>query len=243
MRGLTGYLQDELNLKEVRIVTSSDYASVLRSLEKGTIDFAWLGPAAFILGNRASSRLIPLAQAKRRTGTSYHGLFITRKDSGIAGIDDVKGKTIGFVDPDSTSGYRYPVYFLQRLNIDPHRQCKVVFLKKHDAVLTAVLGRKVDVGVCLQDTLETIADRRVHDQLLVLGQTDPVPSDIVACRADYPAKGRDRFKAALLKTTSLKQTINPATGLPPIMEFVPVDLKAIEGVRAVMKAVAAASGR
>ncbi len=235
-KGLTEYLRKEMGVKNVRMVTAKDYASVLNALKRGTIDFAWLGPTAFVLGHEKTP-LTAIAQAKRRTGPKYYGVFITRKDSGILGIEDIKGKTIGFVDPESASGYLFPLYYLKRAKINPYTYCrKVEFLQKHDAVLTAVLTRKVDVGVCLDDTIETIKDRRILDQITVLGKTDQVPADLVACREDCHPVLRDKLKDALLKTSALGQTATGAAGLPPIMEFLPVNEADIARVREVIKA-------
>lgn len=235
-KGLTDYLRKEMGVKNVRMVTAKDYASVLNALERGTIDFAWLGPTAFVLGNEKIP-LLAIAQAKRRTGAKYYGVFITRKDSGILGIEDIKGKTIGFVDPESASGYLFPLYYLKRAKINPYTYCRqVVFLQKHDAVLNAVLNRKIDVGVCLDDTIETIKDRRILDQILVLGKTDQVPADIVACRADCHPVLRERLQAALLKTTALAKTASGSVGLPSVMEFLPVNEADLARVREVIKA-------
>ncbi|MBF0501361.1 MAG: phosphate/phosphite/phosphonate ABC transporter substrate-binding protein [Candidatus Riflebacteria bacterium] len=235
VKGLTAFLRKELGVRAVRVVTAKDYAGVLKALEHGTIDFAWLGPAAYVIGNDKTP-LVPIAQAKRRTGATYHGLFITRKDSRILGIDDIKGKVIGFVDPESASGYLYPLYFLKRFKINPHKDCKKVeFLQKHDAVLAAVLSRKIDVGVCLEDTIESLKDQKILDQILILGKTDEVPSDIVACREDCPPTLRDKLKNALMKTGTLKQTASSSTGLPPIMEFLPVNDDDLNNVKNVLK--------
>ena len=236
-KGLIGFLRQELGAKDVSIVTGSDYAGVLNALERGTIDFAWLGPMAYAIGSQKIP-LYPLAQAKRRTGATYRGVFITRRDSKILGIEEIKGKVIGFVDPESASGYLYPLYFLQRSKINPHTYCKKVeFLKKHDAVMAAVLARKIDVGVCLEDTLLAITDKKILDQILVLGKTYEVPSDIVACRKDCDTALRDKFQAALLKTRTLKQTANPTTGLPPVLEFLPVVDADLDPVRGVLNAI------
>lgn len=236
-QGLIAFLKKEMGVKEVSIVTAKDYAGVQNALARGTIDFAWVGPMAYVIGSEKLS-LIPLGQAKRRTGATYRGVFITRKDSGILGIEEIKDKVIGFVDPESASGYLYPLYFLHRSKINPHKDCKKVeFLRKHDAVLAAVLAGKIDVGVCLEDTLVAVKDKKIRDQILVLGKTYEVPSDVVACRADCHPSLRDKFQSALLKTRTLKQTVNPATGLPPILEFLPVEDAHLNPVRGVLNAI------
>ncbi|HQG27975.1 MAG TPA: PhnD/SsuA/transferrin family substrate-binding protein, partial [Candidatus Ozemobacteraceae bacterium] len=146
----------------------------------------------------------------------YRGVFITLNNGRVLGLDDIRGKTVGFVDPESASGYLYPLYLLKRLKIDPHKACKVLFLKRHDAILGAVLDGKIDVGVCLEATLKTIGDPKQLNRILVLGKTDEVPSDVLVCRKDCPVNLRERFLEALLKCTAsgaaepLRQTFAPA---------------------------------
>jgi phosphonate transport system substrate-binding protein len=236
-KGLIDFLKKELGAKDVRVVTAKDYSGVQNALARGTIDFAWLGPMAYVIGAEKLP-MIPLAQAKRRTGAAYRGVFFTRKDSGILGIEEIKDRVIGFVDPESASGYLYPLYFLHRSNINPHTYCKKVeFLGKHDAILPAVLARKIDVGVCLEDTLVAVKDPKIREQVLILGKTYEVPSDVVACREDCDPALRDAFQKALMKTRTLKQTANPVTGLPPILEFLPVNGASLTSVRGVLNAI------
>ncbi len=204
VRPLLAHLQKETGAKEVRLVTAKDYAGVLEALSRDRIDFAWLGPAAYVQA-RTRDRLMAIARARHHNAASYRGVFITRKDSGIQGLDDVKKRTIGFVDPESASGYLYPLYLLHRLNINPHKACRSVqFLKRHDAVLKAVLDRKIDVGVCLDATLSALGDKALLNQLLILGRTDEVPSDVICCRQDIPANLRDKVQAALLSIKPIK---------------------------------------
>ena len=236
-RVLLGYLKKEIGAKEVRLVTAKNYAGVLDALSRGTIDFAWVGPTAYVIG-KEKYKLLPIAKARHLVDASYRGVFITRKGSNIQGLDDIKGKTIGFVDPESASGYLYPLFVLQRLKINPHKACaKVLFLKKHDAVLAAVLERKIDVGVCLEATLTTASDKKLIQQLLVLGKTDEVPSDIIVCREDCPLNLREAFQKALLKRTSLAPDGKSTAPDDQMPAFLPAADEDFESVRTVLKSV------
>ncbi|NLI75223.1 MAG: phosphate/phosphite/phosphonate ABC transporter substrate-binding protein [Candidatus Riflebacteria bacterium] len=235
---LFAFLKKEMGVPEVRLVTGKDYASVLATLERGNIDFAWVGPMAYVIG-REKGNLMPLAMARHLGEASYRGVFIARKDGPVQGLDDIRGRTIGFVDPESASGYLYPLYLLQRVKIDPHKACKkVYFLKKHDAVLQAVLAGKLDAGVCLEATVTGSTDPRVKGQILVLGRTDPVPSDVLVCRQDCPVNLREAFLAALLKRTATGSAAlgDPGDGPPP-PTFAPATEADFQSVQAVWNAV------
>ncbi|MBI3038376.1 phosphate/phosphite/phosphonate ABC transporter substrate-binding protein [bacterium] len=237
VKTLLGYLRKEMGVKEVRLVTSKDYAGILEALSRGTIDFAWLGPTAYVLGKEKNA-MIPLAKTKLRSGSSYRGVFIARKDSQILGIEDIKGKVMGFVDPESASGYLYPLYILKRSKINPFKDCKKVeFLKKHDLVLSAVLEKRIDAGVCLEDTLGTLKDKTLLEQIMILGKTDPVPSDVIACREDCPLNLREKFKETLLKIKGNPQSEKGAGAGEKLSEFLPVSDEEFNSVRDVLRAI------
>ena len=61
----------------------------------------------------------PLARTQYADGSStYRGLIFTRKDSGIATAQDMKGKTFVFVDKTTTAGWLFPLHFFKENNID-----------------------------------------------------------------------------------------------------------------------------
>lgn len=234
---LFAFLKKKTGVREVRLVTARDYSGVLEALERGTIDFAWVGPMAFVKA-REKMGLIPLVKTNRPEGIAYRGAFITLKGGEVLGLDDVRGKSIGFVDPESSSGYLFPLYLLQRININPHHDCsKVLFLKKHDAVLEAVLSGTVAVGVCLEAAITDSKDPRVRDRILVLGRTDEIPSDVLVCRKDCPPNLREAFSRAFLGPTPPAARKKMRKGEPPHLDFVPAVDEDFLVVRSVWEAV------
>jgi len=193
-------LQKKTGAKEVRLVSSStDYKSVLDSLARGSVDFAWVGPTAYI-NRRDSDHLMPVAKARFGDETAYRGVFIALDKGKVQGLEDLKRNCrIGFVDPESASGYIYPIYLLMQLKINPYKNSKVFFLKNHDNVLRAVLAGKIDAGVCLEDSLNSIKDPEIRKRIIVLAKTSEIPSDVIVCRQDAPLNLREKFLAALLE--------------------------------------------
>lgn len=199
---LLRFLQKETGAKEVRLVSNrANYASVLDALARGTIDFAWVGPTAY-LSRRDTDKLMPVAKARFAGKTAYRGVFIAPAKGRVQGVEDLKGSTIGFVDPESASGYVYPVYLLRSLGIDPNRDSKVVFLHNHDNVLRAVISGKIEAGVCLEETLNSLKDKALRDKIIVLAKTDEIPSDVIVCRQDCPINLREGFLNALLQVNA-----------------------------------------
>ena len=218
-------LQKKTGAKEVRLVSNrNDYASVIDALARGNIDFAWVGPTAY-LSRRDKDHLMPVAKAKFGAATTYRGVFIAPAKGRVQGLEDLKGARIGFVDPESTSGYIYPLYLLLQLGINPYRDSKVFFLKNHDNVLRAVLAGKIDAGVCLDDTLNSIKDKSVLDKIIVLAKTNEIPSDVIVCRQDCPLNLREKFLEALLSVKA-----NEIPGSPTFLQAFDEDFVEVEGI-------------
>lgn len=223
---LLRFLQKQTGVKEVRLVSNrNSYASILDALARGNIDFAWVGPTAY-LNRRDQDHLMPVAKAKFGEATAYRGVFIAPAKGKVQGLEDIKGSSIAFVDPESASGYIYPLYLLKEIGVDPHKHSKVYFLKNHDNVLRAVLEGKVDSGVCLEETLKKLNKAQL-DRIIILGKTNEIPSDVIVCRQDCPINLREKFLEALLQ-------VKPEA-LPGSPTFLPAYDEEFDSVLAVMR--------
>ncbi|MDC9825283.1 phosphonate ABC transporter substrate-binding protein [Devosia sp. ZB163] len=103
-------LKAATGVPEVQIFPSPDYNGVIQGLLGGTIDIAQMGAssyAAIVLQDPAAVDPI-LTTAGADGSTGYYSLLVARKDKGFASLADLKGKKLGFADPDSTSGYLVP---------------------------------------------------------------------------------------------------------------------------------------
>ena len=94
----------------VKLFTPSDYDGVIQGMLGGTIDMAWLGASAYakIYLTDPASVEVKLTKQNLNDSTGYYSIGFARKDSGIATIEDAKGKSFAFAEPNSTSGYLVP---------------------------------------------------------------------------------------------------------------------------------------
>ncbi len=213
---LLGVLKKKTGAKEVRLVSSGkDYSSILKALARGNIDFAWVGPTAY-LKFRDKDHLMAVAKAKFGNETAYRGVFIAPAKGKVQGLEDLSGSRIGLVDPQSASGYIYPMYLLKSLKIKLGKNTRIRFLKNHNNVLLAVLKGVVDAGVCLEETIKTSKFANLDKKIIVLAKTPEIPSDVLVCRQDCPINLREKFQSALteIKPGELRgssMTFLPAT--------------------------------
>ena len=156
--GLAKDLGEALGM-EVKEIQASDYNAIIEALRTGKADIAYMGPLAVALAvERAEvDPIVMKAPGGEKSKAVYHSLLITNsKNTEINSIQDVKGKTIAFVDPDSTSGNLIPTaeiinaFPAEALDSDTlHTNGEffeaVSFSGKHQAGLQAVIKGDVDV--------------------------------------------------------------------------------------------------
>ena len=163
------YLSDAIGTK-VTLRVANDYAAVIEGQKAGNVHIAYYGPASFskalIIGVKTHAFAI---EVNSDGSKGYFSVFFVRADSPYKSIEDLKGKNLGLVDPNSTSGYNMPLYKLDKLGIKPDTFfSKVVVTGSHENALVALATGEVDVAANwwnadddsnlpreLQDTIKT----------------------------------------------------------------------------------------
>jgi phosphonate transport system substrate-binding protein len=109
------HVQDLLGVP-VSLYTPADFNAVIEGLIGGNLDLAYLGPSAyarvFLTNPNAVEPILVRVNPDRSYG--FYAVAFSRIDSGINSIEDAKGRTLAFGDPNSTSGYLIPDFFLKK---------------------------------------------------------------------------------------------------------------------------------
>jgi phosphonate transport system substrate-binding protein len=112
------YLTKELGVP-VKLRVANDYAAVIEGQRAGNIHIAWYGPASYASAYMTGVKTEPFVTSRNNDGAiGYYSVLYVKAGSPYKDIRDLKGKTIGFVDPNSTSGYNAPRFFLNKAGID-----------------------------------------------------------------------------------------------------------------------------
>ncbi len=112
------YLSKELGVP-VKLRIANDYAAVIEGQRAGNIQIAHYGPASYATAYMTGVKTEPFVAARNNVGTvGYYSVIYVKAGSPYKDIKELKGKTIGFVDPNSTSGYNAPRFFLHKVGID-----------------------------------------------------------------------------------------------------------------------------
>jgi len=112
------YLSKELGVP-VKLRVANDYAAIIEGQRAGNIHVAWYGPASYATAYMTGVKTEPFVTTRNNDGAiGYYSVLYVKANSPYKDIRDLKGKTIGFVDPNSTSGYNAPRFFLNKAGID-----------------------------------------------------------------------------------------------------------------------------
>lgn len=169
----------------MRLVVTRDYHELSERIADGSVDFAWIGSANYVVTRRVVPDLRYLATYMERdaSGTRvqpyYQSVILTLASSGIRDFDDLAGGRFGFTSPDSTSGYAYPRMILKNEGIEPAEYFRsVFFLGRHNDVIAALLAGSLDAGACSDGTYyNAVAEH--GDLFRVLRWSEPIPLDAV----------------------------------------------------------------
>lgn len=141
------YLSKELGVK-VTLRVANDYAAVIEGQRAGNIQIGYYGPASFARARLTGVKTDAFVIDVNSDGSKgYYSVFYVLAKSPYQKIEDLKGKNLGLVDPNSTSGNNMPRYKLNQLSIDPETFfSKVVFTGSHENAVLALAQGTVDVA-------------------------------------------------------------------------------------------------
>jgi len=186
---------------KIKSFYAPDYNGVIEGMRFNKVQVAWFGnKSAMEAVDRAQGEVF--AQVIYADGTmGYKSLIITHKDSPVKSLEDLlknsKNYTFGNGDPNSTSGFLVPGYYIfAKNNIDPKTAFKVTRNASHGANLAAVLNRQVDAATNNTeewDKLKATSPDKV-EQLRILWTSPLIPSDPFVWRTDLDPAVKAKLK-------------------------------------------------
>jgi len=202
---IAAYLAEQIG-RDIEMVMCTDYTAVVIALKTGDADIARFGPFSYLLAVEEAKVEIIVRGVKKSTGKdAYHGYIITRADSGIKTLDDLKGKTFAFVDVASTSGYLIPQAVLKDAGIDPENDfAETFFAGSHPAVIEAVKAGQVDAGAIADNRWEDALEAGViqEGELFIVYKTDPIPMSPEVVRSGMDPELKKKIQDAYLNMPS-----------------------------------------
>jgi len=179
----------------------TQYAALIEAMRFGKVQAAWLGGKSYVEAAKIAD-VEAFAQVIGDDGTKgYYSYLITNKDNPIATEAKAEGGdkyviknapklTFAFNDPNSTSGFLVPSYYVFiRNNIDPKKAFKrLIFAGNHEATALAVANKQVDVATNNSEALGRLelTNPAARNKLEIIWKSSEIPSDPITYRKDLP---------------------------------------------------------
>lgn len=172
-----------------------DYAGVIEGMRFKKVDVGWFGnKSAMEAVDRANGEVF-VKTAKPDGSSGYYSLIVTNADrSDINNLKDIldcsKGYNFGNGDPNSTSGFLVPSYYVFALNnTDPTKCYKRVVTSNHEGNLLAVANKQVDFATNNTENMTRLQQTRPEEakKLKEVWRSPMIAGDPIVWRKDLPA--------------------------------------------------------
>lgn len=186
---------------KINATFASDYAGLIQGMRFNKVDVAWLGNKAAIEAVDRSNGEI-FAQTTAPNGTKgYYSLLIARKDSPINSVEDMlknaRTLTFGNGDPNSTSGYLVPGYYVFAQNhVDATTAFKRTLNSSHEVNALSVAKGQLDVATFNSEGWDRLAVTQPDslNQLKVIWKSPIIPSDPMVWSKALSAENKTRIR-------------------------------------------------
>ncbi|HHL2614130.1 TPA: phosphonate ABC transporter substrate-binding protein [Pseudomonas aeruginosa] len=191
---------------QVKAFFAPDYAGIIQGMRFDKVDIAWYGnKAAMEAVDRAHGEIF--AQTVAASGApGYWSLLIANKASKIDSLEDMlanaKSLTFGNGDPNSTSGYLVPGYYvLAKNNVDPVKAFKRTLNSSHEVNALAVANKQVDVATFNTEGMERLELTQPEKarQLKVIWKSPLIPGDPLVWRNNLSDEQKNKLRDFFFK--------------------------------------------
>jgi phosphonate transport system substrate-binding protein len=142
-RQLLAYLGRKLN-KDLEFLQRKTYGEIDELLGRGEIDLAFICSGPYVAGKEKFG-FESLAVPEVHSSHFYRSYLIVNKDSPYHRLEELKGHTFAFTDPDSNTGKLVPTYWLAQMQERPETFfSRIVYTYSHDNSIMAVARNLVD---------------------------------------------------------------------------------------------------
>jgi phosphonate transport system substrate-binding protein len=187
--------------KDIEIVVTTDYSSMIEAARFGRIEIAYFGPFSYVLAKSRAPGIEPFAVGIERGSPFYNSVVIVQKGGPVSSLADVRGKPFAFGDQASTSSHLVPrAMLLQRAGLDGTRDYRPVHVGTHDAVARTVQSGQAPAGALSKPILDTLYARNAvdKDRIVELVLSDPIPNYPMVMQGNLAPTLKDAIRAAFL---------------------------------------------
>ena len=213
---------------EVKAFFAPDYAGVIEAMRFDKVDVAWFGnKSAMEAVDRAGGEVF-VQTVDSEGNPGYWSLLVAHKDSPLNSLEDVlrcdKSLVFGNGDPNSTSGFLVPSYYVFAQNdVNPAECYKAVRNAGHETNAVAAANKQVDFATNNTENMRRLEKTKPEERanLKVLWQSPLIPSDPIVWRKNLPEDVKMRLKAFFLSYGRLGPDVENETKILTGLQWAP----------------------
>ncbi|MEO1717566.1 MAG: phosphate/phosphite/phosphonate ABC transporter substrate-binding protein [Planctomycetota bacterium] len=185
---LLGHLESTLGVP-VEAFSASEYIGIITAMQNDQVDVAYLGPKSYVEAERIAGAVAIAKQLNTDGEPGYYGIIVTNASTGITELAQARGRTFGFVTPNSTSGFLVPSIGIVETVGEPAESFfgEIRYTGSHGNAVRAVLAG--DLEVAATNTLDLKAMEAAGldaSGLVELWRSELIPGALFAVRDDLP---------------------------------------------------------
>lgn len=210
-------LKEELD-QDVEVSLGQDYSATIEALRKGEIHLALLSPSQYVLAQDSGAKAIlrTLSYVIDEDGdidfstdytSSKFSQLITKKDSDIHSLSDLKGKKLAVANFLSTTGFLLPMDLLTSQGLDPTKDIEWINVGSHDKAVEAVYNDEVDAAFTFKDARGLFRSKLkdIFETTKIVMVSQPIPSDVLAVIPGIDDEYIEVLKGALFNIASSEE--------------------------------------
>jgi phosphonate transport system substrate-binding protein len=227
---LADHLGTVLN-RQVVVRVGPNYAEHIAYIGMDKVDIAYMGPAMYVhMVDRFGEKPL-LARLAINGEPVFHGFLVTRRESDISRIEELRGKRFAFGDPDSTMSYLVPRFMMLEAGIDVRDLADYQFLGSHVNVALAVLAGAFDAGAVKEEVFYAYMQRG----LKALAKSKSYSEHLFVTRTDAPPDLVDKLRETLLHLADTEAWLTILNGIKSsATALVPVEDDDYDNLRTVL---------
>ncbi|MFZ5517582.1 MAG: phosphate/phosphite/phosphonate ABC transporter substrate-binding protein [Candidatus Zhuqueibacterota bacterium] len=174
---------------------SNSYEETIHQLVSGQVQAAFLGTYIYLAAREKSPLKCILKPLNNQFEPFFRSVLVTRSDSPLQSIKDIKGKRLALPSPQSFSGnwlfrHEFKKYGLTISDLD-----SIHYFDYHHTVIYQVLQGNFDVGVVKDRVAYEFIDKGIR----FLATSEPIPGSPIVVNAELDAVIAQAIQSAFLK--------------------------------------------
>lgn len=180
---LMRYLSEKTGY-EFKLVIPKNFEEFMQIVSEGKVNFSYQNPYVFsLISKKYPIKPLAITVGEDCTtdegicgGEKFRGIIITRKDSPINKIDDLKGKKIMIVSPSSAGGYLSQKLYLEKKGFNLNRDLKLIDAKRQEKVIIGIYKGEADAGFVREAALSVWSDEVDLSKIKILDYGEYLPN-------------------------------------------------------------------